>query len=85
MELMGKSEEFPELSNTDWLCDFAFAMDILSHMNELNVELQGKDQFVHDMYTNVRAFISKLFLFSRQMSNKSFAHLATLAIQKEAN
>ncbi|KAJ3582563.1 hypothetical protein NHX12_000480 [Muraenolepis orangiensis] len=82
--LMGKSEEFPELSDTNWLCDFAFAVDIFSHMNELNVKLQGKDQFAHDMYTNVRAFKSKLVLFSRQMSNKSFAHFPTLAVQKEA-
>ncbi|XP_027861956.1 general transcription factor II-I repeat domain-containing protein 2-like [Xiphophorus couchianus] len=82
LELMGKSDEFPELSDEDWLCDFAFAVDILSHMNELNVKLQGKDQFVHDMYTNVRAFKSKLILFSRQMSNKSFAHFPTLAMQK---
>lgn len=78
------SDEFPELSDTNWLCDFAFAVDIFSHMNELNVKLQGKDQFVHDMYTNVRAFKSKLILFSRQMSNKSFAHFPTLAVQKEA-
>uniref|UniRef100_A0A087Y1S5 HAT C-terminal dimerisation domain-containing protein n=1 Tax=Poecilia formosa TaxID=48698 RepID=A0A087Y1S5_POEFO len=80
LELMGKSDEFPELRDEDWLCDFAFTVDILSHMNELNVKLQGKDQFVHDMY--VRAFKSKLALFSRQMSNKSFTHFPTLAMQK---
>ena len=84
MELMGRSDEFPELSDKNWLCDFAFAVDILSHMNELNTKLQGKDQFVHDMYTNVRAFKSKLTLFSRQISNKSFTHFPTLAMQKEA-
>ncbi|KAK0152455.1 General transcription factor II-I repeat domain-containing protein 2A [Merluccius polli] len=85
LELMGKSDEFPELSDEAWLCDFAYAVDILSHMNELNVKLQGKDQFAHDMYTNVRAFKSKLTLFSRQMSNKSFAHFPTLAMQKARN
>lgn len=84
LELMGKSDEFPELSDTKWLCDFAFAVDIFSHMNELNVKLQGKDQFVHDICTNVRAFKSKLILFSRQMANKSFAHFPTLVMQKEA-
>ena len=65
LELMGKSDEFPELSYSNWLGDFAFAVDIFSHMNELNVKLQGKDQFVHEMYTNVRAFKSKLILFYR--------------------
>ncbi|XP_014670819.1 PREDICTED: general transcription factor II-I repeat domain-containing protein 2-like [Priapulus caudatus] len=84
LELMGKSDEFPELSDKNWLSDFAFAVDILSHMNELNVKLQGKDLFVHDMYTHVKAFISKLTLFSRQIANKSFAHFPTLAMQEEA-
>ncbi|XP_067943097.1 general transcription factor II-I repeat domain-containing protein 2B-like [Watersipora subatra] len=53
-------------------------------MNELNMKLQGKDQFVQDMYTNVKAFKSKLVLFSRQILNKSFTHFPTLATLKEA-
>lgn len=68
----------------DWLCDLAFAVGIRLYMNELNVMLQRKDQFVHEMYTNVRAFKSKLSLYSKQMSNKSFAHFPTLATLKEA-
>ncbi|XP_051997402.1 general transcription factor II-I repeat domain-containing protein 2-like [Xyrauchen texanus] len=67
LELMGKAGDFPELSDTDWLCDFAFAVDILAHMNVLNEKLQGKDQFVHDMHANVKAFKTKLTLFSRQI------------------
>ena len=42
LEFVGKSDKFPELSDKNWLCDFAFAVDIFSHMNELNVKLQGK-------------------------------------------
>lgn len=84
LELMGKSDEFPELRDINWLCDLVFTVDIFSHMNELNVKLQGKDQFVHDMYTKVRAFKSKLTLFYGQNSNKSFAHFSTLATQKES-
>ncbi|XP_077434746.1 general transcription factor II-I repeat domain-containing protein 2A-like [Vanacampus margaritifer] len=82
LELMGKSEEYSELSDVNWLSDFAFAVDIFSHLNDLNVKLQVKDQFVHNMYTNVSAFKSKLILFSRQMAKKSFAHFPTLAVQK---
>ena len=43
---MGRSDDFPELSDKNWLSDFAFAVDIFSHMNELNVKVQGKDQIV---------------------------------------
>ena len=49
LERLGKAHEFPELSNKSWICDFAFATDVFSHLNELNMKLQGKDQFVHDM------------------------------------
>ncbi|XP_059848386.1 general transcription factor II-I repeat domain-containing protein 2-like [Hypanus sabinus] len=84
LELLRKAGEFPELSNKSWLCDFAFAVDIFSHMNELNVKLQGKDQFVHDMFTNVKAFKSKLAFFSRQILNKLFTHFPTLATLEEA-
>lgn len=84
LERLGKADEFRELSNKSWPCDFAFAADIFSHFNELNMKLQGKDQFVHNMHTNVKAFKSKLALFSRQMLNKSFTHFPTLATLKEA-
>nr|KAF6387667.1 hypothetical protein mMyoMyo1_008130 [Myotis myotis] len=83
LKLKGKSDEFTELSDKNWLCDFAFAVDIFSHLNKLNVKLQGKDQYVHDMYTNVKAFKSKLIFFSRQISDKVFTHFATLVTQKE--
>ena len=78
--VVGKSDEFPGLSDKNCLCDFVFVVDIFYPMNELNVKLQWKEQFVHGMYTNVRAFKSKLTLFSRQISNKYFAHFPTLAM-----
>ena len=84
MELVGKSNEFPQLSDKNRLCEFVFGVDIFVHMNELNMKLQGKEQFVHGMYTNMRAFKSKLTLFSRQILNKSFVHFLILATQVEA-
>lgn len=53
LEFNEKSDEFPELRDQNWLCDFAFAVDVFSHLNELNVKLQGKDQLVHDMYIQI--------------------------------
>lgn len=45
MDLLEKGDDFPELSDTVWLCYSTFAVDILVHMKELNVKPQGKDQF----------------------------------------
>ena len=63
LELLEKANDSPGLSDTDWLCDLAFAVDILTHTNELNKKLQGNDQFVHEMYTNVRTLKPKRALF----------------------
>ena len=84
LKSIGKADEFSELEDRDWLCDFAFSVDILTHMNELNAKLQGKELFAHDMYTSVTAFKSKLALFSAQMTNNSFVHFPTLLTMKEA-
>ena len=76
LELMEKSNEFPELSYSGWLCDLAFAVDIFSHMNELNVKLQGKDQFVHAMYTNMSLQIQADFILQTNFKQIicSFSH-----------
>ena len=64
---VGKADNFPELQDTDWLADFAFGVDILGHLNDLNMKLQGKGVFVHELYSNVKAFKAKLLLFSRHI------------------
>ncbi|XP_064411766.1 general transcription factor II-I repeat domain-containing protein 2A-like [Latimeria chalumnae] len=78
LEMQGKENDFPELRNSNWVCDFAFGVDILAHLNELNVKLQGKNVFVHELYSSVKAFKVKLVLFSKQMKSKGFAHFLTL-------
>lgn len=33
LELTEKADDFPKLRNADWLCDLAFAVDMLAHLN----------------------------------------------------
>uniref|UniRef100_A0A0S7ETE8 GTD2B n=1 Tax=Poeciliopsis prolifica TaxID=188132 RepID=A0A0S7ETE8_9TELE len=54
-------------------------------MNELNVKLQGEDQFVNEMFTNISKFKAKPAPFSKQMSSKSFTHVPTLTTLKETH
>ena len=68
LKSIGKADDFSELEGRNLLGDFSFSVDILTHMNELNAKLQGKELYAH----YVMAFKSKLALFSAQMSNNSF-------------
>ena len=74
-----KDKDYPQLKQSEWLSDLAFAVDLFEHMNELNIKLQGKGTFAHEMYSTVKAFRVKLKLFSRQLSQNITTHFATLA------
>ena len=39
LEIKGKDKEFPQLKQSEWLSDLAFAVDLFEHMNELNTKL----------------------------------------------
>ena len=51
--LCSKGADFPEFNDPGWLCDLAFLTDITPHLNDLNVQLQGKDILVPDMADEV--------------------------------
>ena len=45
-----------EMESEEWVCDFAFAVDIMQKLNELNTKLQGKGVFAHELYLEVKPF-----------------------------
>ena len=47
-------------SNPQWLARLALLTDITTHLNDLNVKLQGKNILVTDMYSHITAFVVKL-------------------------
>ncbi|XP_075067564.1 general transcription factor II-I repeat domain-containing protein 2A-like [Mixophyes fleayi] len=73
-----KGNDIPQLSDADWLADLSFAVDVTSQMNDLNVKLQCKGLFVHEMYSAVKAFMKKLQLLSNQMGDNILTHMPTL-------
>ena len=58
--LESKGKPQPLLSDDEWLWKLAFTADITSRLNSLNLKLQGEERFVSDLYTNIKAFRSKL-------------------------
>lgn len=75
---MKKGHDIPQLSDEDWLTDLGFAVDVTALMNALNVKLQCKGLFVHEMYSAVKAFMRKLQLLSSQVEENILTHLPTL-------
>ena len=62
-----------------WLARLALLTDINTHLNALNVKLQGKDILVTDMHTNITAFEVKLRLWETQLANSQLEHFSRLA------
>ena len=79
LEMKGKDKGYPQLKQSEWLSDLAFAVDLFEHINELNTKLQEKGTFAHEMCSTLKAFRIKLKLFSRQPCQNITTHFATLA------
>ena len=66
--LSEKGQPMEELSDPVWLADLAFLVDITKHLNALNVNLQGRDAVVSQLYAHIKTFGTKLQLFQRHLS-----------------
>lgn len=77
LEMKGKS--IPELKNKSWIRDLAFIVDVTCHLNDLNLKLQGKSQFIHQLYRHIKTFQNKLQLWKDQLRNGNCFHFPTLA------
>ncbi|XP_063757619.1 general transcription factor II-I repeat domain-containing protein 2-like isoform X2 [Eleginops maclovinus] len=64
-------------SDSHWLEDLAFLVDITELLNILNLQLQ-RDQIITQMYDHVRAFNQKLQLLTRHLSKGNLAHFPSL-------
>ena len=76
MESKGNSVD--EFINEEWIEDFAFLVDITTHLNELNSRLQRKGQLIHSVFDHVNAFAVKLTLWETQIYNKNFVNFPSL-------
>ena len=60
----------------------AFLVDLTSHLNELNLQLQGKNQLIHEMWKHILAFETKLQLWEYQLDKENYVHFPTLKEHK---
>ncbi|XP_031655934.1 general transcription factor II-I repeat domain-containing protein 2-like [Oncorhynchus kisutch] len=69
-----KGKDTAELREQKFLCELAFLCDISSHLDALNLQLQGRGRIITDMYAAVRAFKTKLCLWENQMLQGNPCH-----------
>ncbi|XP_029656048.1 general transcription factor II-I repeat domain-containing protein 2-like [Octopus sinensis] len=75
MEMKGQNTD--EMKSQSWIKDLAFAVDIITHMNDLNLELQGKDKLITQLSDHIKCFISKIKLWKFQLLNEDLSHFPT--------
>lgn len=65
------------------MCEMAFLCDITSHLNVMNLQLQGRGRVISDMYGTVKAFKTKLSLWETQMRKENLSHFPSCQTMKE--
>jgi len=82
MFMIDKGKPILELKDDNWLWDLAFLTDVTTHLNILNLKLQGPGKFIFDMYNSIKAFDAKLKLFINQIERSDFSHFENCQIFK---
>lgn len=83
MELQGKF--VPGLEGEKYLTDLEFVMDLITHLNELNMHLQGENQLICAVFQTATAFKVKLKLQQAQVMANNVMHFVMLAKHSSAN
>lgn len=69
---MGTADLFH--SDSTWLSQLAFSVDITIHMTELNMKFQQKDRLICDRYIIIKAFRIKLSKLEEQLERRKRFH-----------
>ena len=76
-----KNRNYPELSDLKWIMDpasAAFFVNMLCHLNRLNLNLQGKLKILPDLVQSMSVFVNKLKLFKAHIQRGDLTHFPTL-------
>ena len=86
--LIGQGKAYPELENEKWLVKLMFLVDITTHLNELNLRLQGTGQTVMCLFEVRKGFVSKLDVYTREIQAATFRyfkHLKAFSVDQQVN
>lgn len=75
MRYIYRRERKAEISESVWIWDLAFLVDITELLNDLNVRLQGKWKLLLETLTDLKAFKIKLNVLMKHITEKKLSHL----------
>nr|ABE27268.1 unknown [Nosema bombycis] len=73
-----KGYYFPYFNDKEWMCDFGFLIDITQKLNDLNLQLQGKGQFIHNLIDKIKGFERKLKLWRTNLKQNNAYYFPSL-------
>ena len=74
----GQGKADPELEDEKWLVKLMFLADITTHLNELNLHLQGTGKTVMCLFEVCKGFASKLDVYTRDIRIATFRYFELL-------
>ena len=73
-----KGKYYPEIADLEWVMHLDFLVDMLNHLDRLNLSLQGKFKMLSDLVQSVFAFINKLKVFKAHFEKGELTHFPIL-------
>ena len=76
--LSNQGKHYPEWNDEKWLVDLLFLTDITTHLNKLNLRLQGAGQTVLDLFETWESFVAKLDVYIQDVQSFTFRYFKNL-------
>ena len=76
--LADKNKANPILSNPGWMSKLSFLINITSHINDLNLKLQRKENLICGLYGIVNGFRRKLYCLNLNWKSETYRIFSAL-------
>ena len=86
--MIGQGKAYPELDEENWLVKLMFLVDITTHLNELNLRLQGPGKTMIGRFEVWKGFVAKLDVYTRDIQTATFRylkHIKAFSVDQQVN
>nr|KAF6462259.1 hypothetical protein HJG59_011297 [Molossus molossus] len=77
-----KGKPVRKLNDSKWRSDLACMVDITKYLSVLSIKLQGSNQLLSSLLSNMKSFEAKLRLWKMQLERNNMVYFPTVEVQK---